>query len=140
MLVDGFHKPPYFMMPHGRPWYQTHTEENGYTKAMDMIALEWVNALQFIPEKRQRFVDRALSTPKASLRNVDFRRFKEDIRTVIDIYNDAWSDNWSFTPFTEAQVNHMAAELRPIIEKHNVVICSYDDEPGRFWSSAAEHQ
>lgn len=132
MLVDGFHKPPYVLMPHSRPWYKDHTEAAGYEKAMDMFALEWVNALQFIPEKRQRFIERVLSSPKVSIRHVDFRNFHDDIRTVVDILNDAWSDNWGFIPFAEDQINHMASELRPILEKHNVVICSYNDEPVAF--------
>ncbi len=132
MLVDGFDAPPYVMMPHGRPWYQTHTERRGYVKAMDMYALNYRNEKQFIPEKRRRFVDRALSNPKVSIRLVDFKRFKEEVRTVVDIYNDAWSDNWGFIPFTPEQAEHMADELRPIIDAHNFVICEFDGEPAAF--------
>ena len=132
MLVEGFDAPPYVLMPHGRPWYAPRVEALGYAKAMDMLALSWENRLEFMPAKRKRFVERALSNPRVSMRNLDFKRFKDDIRIVVDIFNDAWSDNWGFIPFTEAHVNHMASELRPIIEKHNVVICHLDDEPVAF--------
>jgi hypothetical protein len=132
LLVEGFDTPPYVMMPHGRPHYQRRIEALGYVKAMDMYALSWVNVLRFIPERRQRFVEKTLSSPKVSIRNLDVRNFTADIKLVVDIYNDAWADNWGFVPFTEEQARHMASELRPIIAPYNVVICSYDGEPSAF--------
>ena len=132
LLIDGFDTPPYVMMPHGRRWYQRHVEAAGYAKAMDMHALRYIPRRQFIPEKRMKFIERALSSPKVSIRNIDFRRFDEEIATLVDIYKDAWSDNWGFIPMTEAQIAHMAKELRPIIEPYNIIFCEYDGEPVAF--------
>jgi len=132
MLVDGFDTPPYVLMPHGRPYYPQRVEALGYAKAMDMYALCWTNERQFIPERRQQFVERALKKDKVFIRNIDMKDFEADIRTIVDIYNDAWNDNWGFVPFTDDHAKHMASELRPIIEKHNVVLCYYDGEPAAF--------
>ncbi|HXI87834.1 MAG TPA: hypothetical protein VNH64_10275, partial [Parvularculaceae bacterium] len=132
LLVDGFDRPPYVMMPHGRPYYQTRVEALGYAKARDVHALSWVNRRDFIPERRQQFVDKQIANPKVEIRTLNMRDFAGDIRRVVDIYNDAWSGNWGFIPFTEEQAKHMASELRPIIEKHNVVLCYYDGEPAAF--------
>ncbi len=132
MLVSGFDTPPYVMMPHGRPWYQRHVEALGYAKAMDMFALRYIPRRQFIPDKRMKFIERALKSPKVSIRNIDFKRFDEEIATLVDIYKDAWSDNWGFVPMTEEQVAHMAKELRPIIAPYNVIFCEYDGEPVAF--------
>lgn len=132
LLVDGFDTPPYVMMPHGRPYYAEHLERLGFQKAMDMHALKYVPTDPMIPPKRQRFVNRAMSNPHVFIRNIDFKNFASDIRVIIDIFDDAWSDNWGFVPFSEEQIAHMASELRPIIEKYNIVICFYDDEPAAF--------
>ena len=132
MLIDGFDAPPYVMMPHGRPWYQRHVEALGYQKAMDMFALRYIPRRQFIPERRMKFIERALSSPKVNIRYVDFKRFNEEIATLVDIFRDAWSDNWGFVPMTEAQIKHMANELRPIIEKYNIIFCELDGEPVAF--------
>ena len=132
LLVSGFDTPPYIMMPHGRPWYQSHVEAAGYVKAMDMHALRYIPRRQFIPERRMKFIERALSSPKVRIRNIDFKRFNEEIATLVDIYKDAWSDNWGFVPMTEAQIAHMAKELRPIIEPYNIIFCEYDGEPVAF--------
>ncbi len=132
LLVEGFDTPPYFLMPHARPWYKTHVEAAGYHKAIDLYALSYRNVKDFIPEKRKRFVDRALSNPKVKMRHADFSRFNEEVRVAVDIFNDAWSENWGFVPFTEANAEHMTSELRPIIEKYNFMICEYDGEPAAF--------
>lgn len=132
LLVDGFDAPPYVMMPHGRPWYQRHVEAAGYAKAIDMYALRYIPRRQFIPEKRMKFVERALASPKVKIRTLDMKNFNREIATLVDIYKDAWSDNWGFVPMTEAQIAHMAKELRPIIETYNIIFCELDGEPVAF--------
>jgi len=132
MLIDGFDTPPYFMMPHGRPYYAQHMDRLGYAKATDMYALSYVNRRDFIPQRRLRFVEKTMSNPKISIRNINMKNFESDIRIVVDIFNDAWSENWGFIPFSKDHAKHMAADLRPIIEKHNVVFCYYDGEPAAF--------
>ncbi|MGE0407681.1 MAG: hypothetical protein AB7P23_00310 [Amphiplicatus sp.] len=132
LLIDGFDTPPYVMMPHGRPYYQGRVEALGYRKARDMHALTWENKRDFMPERRRLFIEKTLSKPNISVRTLDEKNFAEDIRLVVDIFNDAWSENWGFVPFTEDQAKRMATELRPIITKHNVVFCYLDGEPVAF--------
>jgi hypothetical protein len=132
LLVSGFDAPPYIMMPHGRVWYARHVEAAGYRKAIDMHALRYIPRRDFIPERRRLFVERALASPKVRVRTLDMRNFAREIATLVDIYRDAWSDNWGFVPMTEAQIAHMAKELRPIIEKRNVVFCELEGEPAAF--------
>lgn len=132
LLVDGFNAPPYIMMPHGKPYYAARLEEQGFAKAMDMHALEYYPVRQFIPERRMRFVEKALAKPNIRIRNLNTKDLLGDIRTVVDIFDDAWSDNWGFIPFSEEHIRHMADELKPIVEKHNIVLCYLNDEPVAF--------
>ncbi len=132
LLVSGFDTPPYVMMPHGRPYYPGLLEAQGFSKAMDMHALRYIPRERLMPEKRQRFIDRALSSSKVSFRNIDMKNFDAEIRMLVSIFNDAWFENWGFIPLTDEQIEHMAKELRPIIEPHNIVFCDYDGEPAAF--------
>jgi hypothetical protein len=132
LLVDGFDTPPFIMMPHGRPYYQKHMERLGFQKAVDMHALEWLPVREFIPEKRLAFVDKALNKPEVEIRNLKANDLLGDIKIILDIYHDAWSENWGFIPFTEDHARHMASELKPIIEEHNVVLCYYKGKPAAF--------
>ena len=132
LLVDGFDTPPFFMMPHGRPYYPARLEALGFEKARDMYALQYTPTRDWIPEKRLKFVEKTLNKAGVVVRNLNARDLLGDIRTIVDIFNDAWSENWGFIPFTEDHARHMANELRPIIEKHNMVICEYQGEPVAF--------
>ncbi len=33
------------------------------------------------------------------------------------IYNEAWSHNWGFVPLTDAELSHMAKELKPVLDE-----------------------
>lgn len=132
LLVEGFDSPPFVMMPHGKPYYPARLEEIGFEKAVDMYALKWLPVRQFIPERRMKFVNKALDKPNISIRTLNKGDFLGDIRKVVDIFDDAWSDNWGFIPFSEEHIRHMANDLKPIIQKHNVVLCYLDDEPVAF--------
>ena len=132
LLIDGFDTPPYVMMPHTLPRYPAQIERLGYAKARDVHALEYYPVRQFIPEKRMRFIEKALNKPNVEIRTLKKGDLLGDVKIIIDIFNDAWSDNWGFIPFTEEHAVHMAKELEPIIAQHNVVICYYNGEPAAF--------
>ncbi len=35
-----------------------------------------------------------------------------EVRVVLGLFNDAWQHNWGFVPFTEAEMDAMASEMR----------------------------
>ena len=41
-----------------------------------------------------------------------------EIGRFIEIYNDAWEDNWSFVPLTDAEIKHSAKEMKPILDEN----------------------
>ena len=132
LLVDGFDTPPMIMMPHARAYYGAQLERRGYTTAKDLIAYRFDLAGSSVPERFRRLVDRTKRDPSVRLRG--FRRFDymKDVRTVLDIFNDAWSDNWGFIPFADAEIAHLARELRPLIHRDALCIAELDGEPVAF--------
>ena len=55
--------------------------------------------------------------------------YEEDLRTILDIFNDAWIDNWKYIPFTEAELDHAVKELKLIIREDFTYIVEVDGEP-----------
>ena len=47
-------------------------------------------------------------TGNSVIRSVRLSHAEEDIRMIIDVYNDAWSDNFHFVPMTEPELAKMA--------------------------------
>ena len=128
LLVAGFDRPPYLMMNHARPYYAAGLEARGYRKAKDLIA--YLCAADFeLPRPARALLAKAARDPSLRVRGLDMRRFREEIATVVGIFNDAWSENWGFLPFSEAEVGYMAENLKPILAPGAVAIAEVEGEP-----------
>ncbi len=133
LLVDGFDTPPMLMMGHGRPDYATSLETIGFRKAMDLQA--YICRMGETYERHAstaRMLAMAERDPRISFRPINMSNFAGEVALVLDIFNDAWSDNWGFIPFGDDQIHHMASELRPLIREDGCWIASIDGEPMAF--------
>jgi hypothetical protein len=129
LLVDGFDTTPYFMMGHTKPYYGARVEQAGYHKAKDMLA--YVVEPDFPAPKVMK---RLLGKSKQSIRvrPLDNKRFDEELATLRDIFNDAWSDNWGFVPFTEAEFKDLGHTLKVLIASELIQIAEVDGVPAAF--------
>jgi hypothetical protein len=118
-LVDGFDTPPAILMPHARVWTGTLLERAGLAKEMDLLVYRTAPAL---PERMQKLAERAKNMSGIALRKFDMNRYTQEIELLVEIFNDAWSGNWGFVPFALAEIDALAAELKPF----------FRDEYGRF--------
>ena len=50
------------------------------------------------PPLVQRIVASGENNDRIEVRKVDQGRFNEEATLILDILNDAWSDNWGFVP------------------------------------------
>jgi len=119
-LVAGFDSPPAMLMPHGAPWMGPLLENSGLSKEIDLFAYRTVP--RQVPQRIERLAARAERFGGVSARHFDMRRYRAEIELLVDIYNDAWSDAWGFVPFTTAEIDALATELRPF----------FRNEYGRF--------
>lgn len=120
LLVDGFDMPPMIMMPYSRPYYGRLIEGAGFHKAKDLCA--WQYDWETVPPKAHKAVDELRQRPDITIRTGDLSRFDEEIATILDVFNSAWSENWGFVPVTPAEAHHLAHELRQIVDTNLVVI------------------
>ena len=128
LLVGGFAAPPSFMMGHARPHYGPRLEQAGYAKAKDLLAYRCELAPD-LPPRMRRLLERAAGARRVIVRDLRGRRREHELCTVLDIFNDAWADNWGFVPFTEAELAHVVHSLSPLIQDDLVAIAEVDGEP-----------
>jgi len=130
LLVDGFDTPPVVMMPHGHPTYQAMIEGQGFTKATDMFAFQAELAAGYPrPKMTQMMVKAAERNKDIVIRPMRPSKFMDDVNIVMDIFNDAWSENWGFVPFSDDQIKHMAKEIKPIMFKEGMWVGEYKGDP-----------
>jgi hypothetical protein len=127
VLVDGFNTSPNMMMAHSRSYAAKRLEEQGMAKAKDMIAYH--SPAVPTPALMLRAKKRALASGDFTVRPADLKNIKSEIRLVMGIFNDAWSSNWGFVPFTEAELDKLGADLKMLITGNYAAIASYKGEP-----------
>lgn len=133
LLVDGFDTPPVVLMPYGRPYYPEYLAEAGYSKAVDMYAFQAdLHAGYPRPRQTQSMVKLAEQDKRVSFRRVNLKEFKSEIVMSMEIFNDAWSENWGFVPFSDDQIDHMAGDMKPLIDPDLFLIGEIDGEPAAF--------
>lgn len=126
-LIEGFDTPPMVMMPHHTPYQGKLIEQAGFEKLKDVFA--WRYTVGKVPERARKAHDEIAALPEVTVRHIDMRNLDADVRVVMDVFNDAWSDNWSFVPYTEKELSKMAADLKLIAIPELTYIASIDGEP-----------
>ena len=126
LLVKGFDTPPAVMMGHARPYYGARVEENGYRKAKDLLAyridtdFELTRAMRALIKRAAR---------RVSIRSLRKERFSEELDILQDIFEDAWSENWGFVPFTKAEFKHLGQNLKHLVHTEYVQIAEVEGTP-----------
>jgi len=134
LLVDGFDTPPFMMMTHTQPFYPELAEKFGNTKAKDLYA--WIadvaDAKKNITEKMLRVSGKILKKYNITLRNLVVKDIDQEIKIIKDIYNNAWSRNWGFVPFSDAEIDHLAQDLKQIADQDMLFFAYKDNKPIAF--------
>ncbi|SMO91368.1 GNAT family N-acetyltransferase [Gracilimonas mengyeensis] len=132
VLIDGFDKDPYIMMPYNFDYYDKLIQNAGLEKEMDMYA--YIVDQTTVSTER---MDRAMSIvrrrlPDLEIRPVNLKKMKEEIQVVRKIYNEAWKNNWGFIPLTEAEFAAAGKDLKMILDPKYAHVAEIKGEPVAF--------
>jgi hypothetical protein len=127
LLVEGFDTPPMVMMAHHRPYQGGLVEAAGFTKLKDVFA--WRYEIGHVPPRAQKAHDELMKEPSLRIRTIDMKHVERDVRIVMDIFNDAWHENWGFVPMTEAELKKTAQDFKLLLEPSVALIAEVDGEP-----------
>ncbi|WP_437936091.1 hypothetical protein [Sorangium sp. So ce341] len=126
-LIEGFDHPAVLMMPYHRPHQGRLIEEAGFEKVKDLYA--WRYEVGDIPARAQKAHAEILAMPEVHTRCGDPKNLLHDIRILMDVFNDAWSDNWGFVPMTEKELVKWAEDVRLILMPELTKYTFIDGEP-----------
>ncbi len=129
ILIEGFYTPPFIMMTHNFDYYPTLCEQAGLRKAKDFFAyyIDTKNAPFEYLERLCSIVRKRIQDLK--VRPIDLDNFINEVKKVKEIYNDAWSHNWGFVPMTDAEIDALANNLKPLVKPELVIMIEVDNVP-----------
>jgi GNAT superfamily N-acetyltransferase len=132
ILIEGYERRPMILEPWHPPYYRGLIEAEGFAKAMDVQMWE----LQFGDLKEGEQFDpaihvaakKALEDEGIVIRSMRKREMAAEVQRFMDVYNEAWGDNWGFVPITEAEVAFQAKNLKQVLDEDWAYIAERGDE------------
>jgi len=118
VLIEGYERPPMVRQPWHPPYYARLCDEAGLEKAIDLFMWElhisdrdkvmpiiWELAESLEPKHGIR------------VRKMTRRRLRRELDAFAEIYNEAWSRNWGFVPYSKADLDAYARELQLVFDR-----------------------
>jgi len=128
-LTEGFDTPPYIMMPHNPPYYRDLVESAGYKPVKNLLA--YLMTEENSPKERiSRLVEMVKKKePFLTVRTLDMKNYKEEIKKIWEIYNNAWEKNWGFVPWTEKEFSAQCSRLKSLVLPDCIFIAEIKGRP-----------
>ncbi|HEX7279178.1 MAG TPA: hypothetical protein VF255_06080 [Solirubrobacterales bacterium] len=132
ILIEGFERQPMILEPWHPPYYRRLIEAEGFEKTMDVLMWELrmgelKEGEKFDPSIHEA-AEKALREEGIVIRNMRKREMAAEVRRFMDVYNEAWGDNWGFVPITDAEVEFQAKNLKQVLDEEWTFMAEKDGE------------
>jgi len=127
LLVENFDEPPTIMMTYNKPYYISLLENYGFAKQVDLLC--YLLPTGEMPEKVVAMGDdleARLAKRGITIRQIDMKRFKQELQNFLPVYNESWAENTGFVPMTDDEINQIAKDMRPVIDPDFVYFAEKD--------------
>lgn len=130
LLIDGFDIPPTFMMTYNPPYYQSLCEDYGFEKADDLYSF-WghVDMVETLDKKMAFVIEEAKRRFDIQLRPINKKKFSQEVRMFLDIYNKSLVGTWGFTPLSDEEIRALSLALRFLIVPEMTSVAEVDGKP-----------
>ena len=109
-LLEGFDSPPVVMMSYNPKYYLDFSEKYGFKKAKDLLAFFKTNKDPVDP-RMAKHAKRIDEDPTIKTRKFNKKDFKNEMKRVKEVYDEAWEPNWGFVPMTPRELDDTAKML-----------------------------
>jgi GNAT superfamily N-acetyltransferase len=132
LLIEGFDHPPMVKQPYHQSYYQRLLEGNGLDKAIDlyMWTLEVSDKEKMLPVMFE-LADKLEPEHGITIRHIKVGDLiKREMARFVEVYNEAWKDNWGFVPLRVEEMVHSAKESRPVLHSDWLMVA--EDRAGEI--------
>ncbi len=115
LLVDGYHDLPALLTLQNPPYQVDLWQRAGWEPAMDLWGWHFDRASTSLSDRQRRTLGRIQARAGVEVRSMDVDDFDGEVGRFFEVYNLAWSRNWGFAPMPEAEIRHLARELKAVL-------------------------
>jgi hypothetical protein len=141
VLVDGFDQHPAFLTTWNPPYYTSLMRAAGLEPVKELVGywLPYAESGFTMPERLRTLAERARERGGLAFRDLDPRRFWDEVEVCWEIYNSAWERNWGFVPMTRDEFLHMARSLKDLLLPQFAFVAEVKGEPAGFMLATLDY-
>ncbi len=130
LLVDGFDDPPRILMTYNPRRYEKYITDAGYVKAKDLWAYrnDIAYFMENFPEKLIRVSEKIKVRKNFTIRTLRMKEFDQEVDRLKGVYNSSWEKNWGFVPMTDPEFDHLAKNMKSLIDPNLIFIVEQEGE------------
>ncbi|HUB77385.1 MAG TPA: hypothetical protein VMB03_01245 [Bryobacteraceae bacterium] len=117
ILTAGFDSRPVIYYHYSKPYYEPLLKSAGLAPVKRVVS--WETEVQRpIEDKLQRLGQKIINRYGITIEDWGKRPLKERKAEMLDVYNDAWNDNWGFVPFEQDEFYRICEDMQLIVDKN----------------------
>ena len=122
LLVDNFDDPTVFLTTYNPPYYERLWTAAGWEQTMDLWGWRLDRPTAELSDRQTRVLARLSERTGVRIRSANMRDFDAEVARLFEVYNSAWVQNWGFSPMSEAEVSHLAKQVKPVVDPNLVLV------------------
>ncbi|MBN1780273.1 hypothetical protein JW948_04045 [bacterium] len=134
IMTEGFDSRPVMYYHYNKPYYERLLLNAGLEPVKRVKSWE-IEIAPPLPEKIERLAPRIIDRYHITIENWGERPLhvrKEEMRII---YNEAWSNNWGFVPFTQEEFDCIVDDMMLIMNRQLFVFLYVRQEPAAFFGA-----
>jgi GNAT superfamily N-acetyltransferase len=128
LLVEGYERDPIILTNWHFPYYVRLLETAGLVKAMDTLMWElYIQDRDKVHPAIWEMAKKVESEHGIVVRSMRKKNLDTEIDGFLEVYNEAWEDNWGSVPLSEKEVRAYAKDLKPVMDENWAMIAEKKD-------------
>jgi len=132
LMTAGFDSRPVMYYHYNKPYYEKLLYGAGFKPVKRVLSWE-VPVMNPMEEKLIRVAKKVIDRYNITIETWGERPIEERKNEMLEIYNDAWSDNFGFVPFTKEEFYAIVEDMQLIMDKGLFVFVYVRGEPAAFF-------
>ena len=126
VLQNDFNGVPMIQVPYNPDYYPALYDGYGFGKEKDHLAFIVHRDKLKLSDKIKRVAEVVRKRQRIEITTPDMRKFGDLVKEVKELYNQTWSENSDFVPWTDEEFDFMAKDLKLVIVPELTFIARID--------------
>jgi hypothetical protein len=128
ILVEGFDTPPKIGTTWNRPFMDALIQKAGSPVIKNLYGWRY-DAHTPVDELTKKISAKTRALPNVKIRKMEKSEIEREAKIIQDVYNDAWRQNWNYTPFTDLELKVIATDYKMFIDTELTYVAEVDGKP-----------